>query len=160
MQKKHHTTSCSLLERKAGVRRFRRAHPSVRMYQIFKPWNVELCRSKNSQFFWAGHPTFNAEILIKWVCKPLPLGWWVYPLLYGKNGSLYISAHMCKNQHGVISSPFSPTTSGQYATIFLLFLVGGQEPHDFPWINPNLRLGFPYYSLPFGVFRSRRERSL
>ncbi len=34
------------------------------------------------------NPTFNDVILIMGPYKPLLLGWWVYPLLYGNNGSL------------------------------------------------------------------------
>ena len=33
-------------------------------------------------------PTFNDGILIMGPYKPLLLGWWVYPQLYGNNGSL------------------------------------------------------------------------
>ena len=48
-----------------------------------------LCHGQKSRFVGDGRPpTFNDGILISWVYKPLLLGWWVYPLLYGNTGSL------------------------------------------------------------------------
>ena len=45
--------------------------------------------SRLSRFDW-GWETSHLYIIgiLKWVYKPLLLGWWVYPLLYGNNGSL------------------------------------------------------------------------
>ena len=46
---------------------------------------------KPVSFFWGWEtpPTFNDGILISWgPINPYLSGWWVYPLLYGNNGSL------------------------------------------------------------------------
>ncbi len=46
-----------------------------------------------SRYIGDGHPTFNMNPY-NGVYKPLLLGWWVYPLLYGNNGSLDPIAHI------------------------------------------------------------------
>ncbi len=41
---------------------------------------------------WLG-PTWKMTESLSWVYKPLLLGWWVYPLLYGSNGSWSTRSH-------------------------------------------------------------------
>ncbi len=58
-------------------------------------------------------------ILISWVYKPLLLGWWVYPLLYGNNGSLDPIAHI--GNYGLWVR--HPDTSCDSLCFLLQFLV-------------------------------------
>ena len=59
--------------------------PSPASLQIeFNPCFFHMCHGQKSRFLGDGRPpTFNNGILIMGPYKPLLLGWWVYPLLYG-----------------------------------------------------------------------------
>ena len=62
-------------------------------YTSKKGQQVRWSQGRSTPCIGDGHPTFSRESL-QWVYEPLLLGWWVYPLLYGNNGSWSTLAQM------------------------------------------------------------------
>ncbi len=83
------------LYNQASLKMSSKCHPGGDCYWVGMYPKIQVCHGQKSRFLGDGRPpTFNDGILIMGPYKPLVLGWWVYPLLYGNNGSLDPIAHM------------------------------------------------------------------